>query len=29
MALSQYMAGGTTIDTLSDKYLNNADRLGE
>jgi hypothetical protein len=29
MALSQYMAGGTTIDTLSDRYLNNADRLGE
>lgn len=29
LALSQYMAGGTTIDTLSEKYLNNADRLGE
>lgn len=29
MALSQYMAGGSTIDTLSDRYLNNADRLGE
>lgn len=29
IALSQYMAGGSTIDTLSDRYLNNADRLGE
>lgn len=28
-ALAQYMAGGSTIDTLSDRYLNNADRLGE
>lgn len=29
MALSQYMAGGSTINTLSDRYLNNADSLGE
>lgn len=29
LAVSQYMAGGSTIDTLSDRYLNNADRLGE
>lgn len=29
LAISQYMEGGTTIDTLSGKYLNNADRLGE
>ena len=28
-AVSQYMAGGSTIDTLSDRYLNNAERLGE
>lgn len=29
MALSQYMAGGSSINTLSDRYLNNADSLGE
>lgn len=29
VALAQYMAGGSDINTLSDRYLNNADRLGE
>lgn len=29
MAVSQYMAGGSSINTLSDRYLNNADMLGE
>lgn len=29
LALEQYMAGGSEINTMSDRYLNNADRLGE
>lgn len=29
IAVSNYMKGGSTIDTLSDRYLNNADSLGE
>lgn len=29
LALEQYMAGGSEINTLSNRYLNNADRLGE
>lgn len=29
LAIAQYMAGGSTISTLSDRYLNNADSLGE
>lgn len=28
-AVDNYMKGGSTIDTLSDRYLNNADSLGE
>lgn len=28
-AVDNYMKGGATIDTLSDRYLNNADSLGE
>lgn len=28
-AVANYMAGGTNINTLSDRYLNNADSLGE
>lgn len=29
VAVAQYMQGGSTINTLSDRYLNNADMLGE
>ena len=29
LALAEYMSGATEIDTVSDRYLNNADRLGE
>ena len=29
LALAEYMQGATEIDTVNDRYLNNADRLGE